>query len=147
LAWGQDFRAPAAATAGTTTCIVDFGTTVIDGVNTFVATFQMNIDGKQFGADIPAATLAGAKSTTEIATIVNAAYNALDKNVTVVATSPTTIEVRAVDATPGDGKLPVIGTTPQEGFFVAGTAPGSGTPSRPAARSSELRAPTSKTTG
>ena len=37
LAWGQDFRPAAAATAGTTTLVVDLGTTVLNGVDTFVA--------------------------------------------------------------------------------------------------------------
>jgi hypothetical protein len=126
LAWGQDFRAPQAATAGTQTLIVDFGSTVLDGVNTFVATFQIVIDGVVFGDTISASTLAAAKSTAEVAAIVNASYHAKDPNVSVVATSATTIEVRAVDATPADGVLPVISTTPDKGFFVAGQASGTG---------------------
>jgi hypothetical protein len=126
LAWGRDFRAPAAPTAGQSTLVVDFGTTILDGATTFVATFQVNIDGTEFGTSIPATDLAAAKSTAEVAAIVNAVYHAADKNVSVVATSPTTIEVRVVDATPGDGTLPVISTTPADGFFVAGSAPGAG---------------------
>lgn len=126
LAWQQDFRAPQTATAGTQTLIVDFGSTVLDGKDTFVATFQIVIDGKVFGADIAAGTLAAAKSTAEVAAIVNTAYQALDKNVSVVATSETTIEVRAIDTTPEDGKLPDISTTPDKGFFVAGQASGAG---------------------
>lgn len=127
VAWGQDFRPAAAATAGTTTIVVDFGTTVLNGVDTFVATFQVRIDGVDYGASIPVAQLAAAKSTTEVAALVNPAFQAINKNVSVVATSATTIEVRAVDSTPGDGKLPVIGTTAADGFFVTGQASGAGT--------------------
>lgn len=127
VAWGQDFRPAAAATAGTTTLIVDFGTTILNGVDTFVATFQVNVDGVAYGASIPAATLAAAKTTSEVAAIVNPVFQAINKNVTVVATSATTIEVRALDSTPGDGKLPVIGTTAATGFFVTGQASGAGT--------------------
>lgn len=127
LAWGQDFRPPAAATAGTTTLVVDFGTTVLNGVDTFVATFQVRIDGTDYGTAIPVATLAAAKSTAEVAAIVNPVFQAANKNVSVVATSPTTIEVRAIDSTPGDGKLPVVGLTAADGFFVTGQASGAGT--------------------
>ena len=127
LAWGQDFRPPAAATAGTTTLVVDFGTTVLNGVDTFVATFQVRIDGTDYGTTIPVATLAAAKSTAEVAAIVNPVFQAANKNVSVVATSPTTIEVRAIDSTPGDGKLPVVGLTAADGFFVTGQASGTGT--------------------
>ncbi|MBK7459499.1 MAG: hypothetical protein IPJ42_14170 [Betaproteobacteria bacterium] len=127
LAWGQDFRPAAAATAGTTTLVVDLGTTVLNGVDTFVATFQVRIDGVDFGSAIPIATLAAAKTTAELAAIVNPAYQSISSAVSVVATSATTLEVRAVDTTPGDGKLPVIGTTAQEGFFISGQASGVGT--------------------
>lgn len=127
VAWSQDFRPAAAATAGTTTVVVDFGTTVLNGVDTFVVTFQVRIDGVDFGASIPVATLAAAKSTAEVAAIVNPVFQAVNKNVSVVATSATTIEVRAVDSTPGDGKLPVIGTSAATGFFVTGQASGAGT--------------------
>lgn len=127
VAWGQDFRPAAAATAGTTTIVVDFGTTILNGVDTFVATFQVRVDGVDYGASIPVAQLAAAKSTAEVAAIVNPVFQATNKNVTVVATSATTIEVRALDSTPGDGKLPVIGTTAATGFFVTGQASGAGT--------------------
>lgn len=127
LAWSQDFRPPAAATAGTTTLVVDFGTTVLNGVDTFVATFQVRIDGVDYGASIPVAQLAAAKSTTEVAAIVNPVFQAQNSKVSVVATSPTTIEIRAIDSTPGDGKLPVIGTSALDGFFVTGQASGVGT--------------------
>ena len=127
VAWSQDFRPPAAATAGTTTLVVDFGTTILNGVDTFVATFQFNVDGVDYGASIAAKTLAAAKTTTEVAAIVNPIVNAANGKVSVVATSATTIEVRAIDETPGDGKLPVIGTTAATGFFVTGQASGAGT--------------------
>ena len=99
---------------------------MINGVDTFVGTFQVVIDGTQFGKTLDAGTLAKSTSTAELASIVNANYHAQDANVTVVATSPTTIEVRVVDATPADGKLPEVSDTPAEGFFVLGTAPGMG---------------------
>ena len=127
LAWGQDFRPAAAATAGTTTLVVDFGTTVLNEFETFVATFQVRIDGVDYGTAIPVATLAVAKNTAELAAIVNPIYQAISSSVSVVATSATTLEVRAVDTTPADGKLPVIGTTALEGFFISGQASGVGT--------------------
>ena len=127
LAWTQDFRPPAAATAGTTTLVVDFGTTILNGVDTFVATFQVNIDGVNYGTTIPVAQLAAAKTTAEVAAIVNPVFQATNSKVSVVATSATTIEIRAVDSTPGDGVLPVVGTTAATGFFVTGQASGTGT--------------------
>ena len=126
VAWGQDFRATAAATAGTQTLVVDFGSTVLNGNDTFVATFQVRIDGKDFGTTIPVATLAVAKTLAEVVSIVNLSYNAQDKNVSVVIGQGNTLEVRAIDPTPLD-PLPVIGTTPQTGFFVSGQASGVGT--------------------
>ena len=126
VAWGQDFRPPAAATAGTQTLIVDFGATTLNGVDTFVATFQVAIDGKNFGTTIPIATLAAAKNLAEVASIVNSAFTTQDKNVTAVVGSGNTIEVRVLDATPLD-PLPVIGTTSATGFFVTGQASGVGT--------------------
>lgn len=127
LAWGQDFRAPAAPTAGRTTLVVDFGTTVLNGVDTGVVTFQVRIDGVDFGTTLSSAALFVAKSTADLAAIVNANYSAQDPNVSVVAVSPSKIEVRAIDPTPGDGKLPEISTLPADGFFVSGTAAGVGT--------------------
>lgn len=122
VAWGQDFRPPAAATAGTRTLVVDFGATVLDGVDTFVATFRVKIDGVNFGDGIDPFTLGKAKSVAEVASIVNASYHAQDPSVTVVATSPSTIQVIAVDKTPGDGILPEIGTTLATGYLVVGQA-------------------------
>lgn len=115
--FGQDFGVLSSNLDGKSFLIADFPAIVdLTDPNVGVTQFQVTIDGVVFGADLAAADLSALETTADIAEVLNAAYNAIDADVTVAALDADTIivEVNRTDA--------VIGTNLAGGTIIAGTA-------------------------
>lgn len=111
----QDFRAPQVADISASHLVIDFGATDLTSPNVAVTSFFLKIGGTNFNVTDGAA-LAGAKSAVALAAVVNAAYQAIDPDVSVVASGNTII---ISDAEGRD-----ISDTPAEGYAVALTLAG-----------------------
>ncbi len=124
----QDFRAPQAGDLSSSRLTIDFGATDLTSVNVQVAYWSLKIGTAVFS--VPYEQLVTAKSATALAAVVNAAYQAVDTDVTCVATgnvlTVTDKEGRVISDTvaTGYGVGVILGsgaasTTPT--FFPGGT--------------------------
>jgi hypothetical protein len=111
--WGPDFGQLSDVVVGASALTVDFLTTDLSDVGVDVAVFDVTIGGVLFEGGTTA-ELAAATTTEELAAILNAAYNAQDANVSVIAVDNTVVVV--------DNAGRVIGQNIGEGTVVAGTA-------------------------
>jgi hypothetical protein len=112
----QDFRTPQTGDISSSRLTIDFGATDLTSVNVSVTSFTLKIGTVVFSVS-DAAALFGAKSATDLATVVNNAYKAIDANVSVTAVGNTLVVVDKVGH--------VISSTIPEGYAV-GVVLGSG---------------------
>jgi hypothetical protein len=105
----QDFRAPQTGDIASSKLTVNFGATDLTSPNVAVTSFYLKIGGVPFNVPNDNGQLSAAKSLTALAAVVNAAYQAQDPNVSVIATTASnTLTVvdklhRTISSSPADG--------------------------------------------
>jgi hypothetical protein len=126
--FGQDFGVNSTSAFGPSSLSVDFTAANLADANVFMDSFSVQIGGVTF-AVTDAAALAGVTTVAGLATLADAAFKAIDANVSVTA-SGNILTIK--DTTPAGGRD--ISDTQAEGYAVSisVTAPGTGALGLPA---------------